>query len=232
VTVTNPLNPLAQIRPANVLAFLDVETSSTDPRTGDLWELAMILEPLRADEGQVFSIELVWQFPISLVHADPRSLEINGYWDRCYFAQPGNAGATDLVRVVGHCQPGLTPRQCPGVVVATEIARVLRGAWLVAANVAFDDAFITKMLRRYDVCRTADYHMVEVESFAAGAAGLQPPWKLDTAAAAVGVYPAGFERHTALGVPAREVGDTDGPASGSLLLSSPSLNLRTAHSTT
>lgn len=115
------------------LVFIDTETTGLDPRIHDAWEVCWWAE---ADEHP-----FTFLLPHSLEHADARALEVGGYWDR-------RAGG-DLNRTV---HPMSVPR----------LTDVLRGATLVGANPAFDQAFLTKTIgtpvwhyRLIDVCTGA-----------------------------------------------------------------------------
>ncbi|MBS45319.1 MAG: hypothetical protein CMH83_19545 [Nocardioides sp.] len=96
------------------LAFVDVETTGLDARIHQPWEVSIWLEEDPAP----------WTTQVrhTLDHADPRALEIGGYWNRC-----GSLGV----------DTGTRP---------AHIANPLRGRTLVAANPAFDAAFLTRLI--------------------------------------------------------------------------------------
>jgi DNA polymerase III epsilon subunit-like protein len=79
------------------------------------------------------------------------------------------------------------------------IAPMLADAVLVAANVGFDAAFLDRFLRRNGNAPAWNYHLAEVESYAAGVLGVDPPWKLDRFLDAFGIKVSEDQRHTALG---------------------------------
>lgn len=90
------------------LLFLDTETTGLDPALHEIWEVAVAYE-----EGEIISYRL----PHSLATADPKALELNGYWGRAN--QPGMTDAYDL-----------------------ELKQLLTGATIVGSNPAFDTAFL------------------------------------------------------------------------------------------
>lgn len=114
----------------NHLVFLDTETTGLDARIHDAWEVCVWREDW--DSPRTAGV------PHSLAHADPRALEVGGYWARREaYLRPG-------VRVLDWLTDGL------------------RGATLVGANPAFDQAFLTKLIgtpvwhyRLVDVCTGA-----------------------------------------------------------------------------
>lgn len=135
------------------IAFVDLETTGTDVRIHELWEAAFIIRR----DGSSHDFESGWRVLPDLSNADPMALKINGFYRRVQ-----GIGAFD------------DPEQA-----AEQIARTLDGAHLAAANVAFDAAFLAKFLRANGHCPTWDYHLIEIESYAAGATAATPPWKLD-----------------------------------------------------
>jgi hypothetical protein len=87
---------------------------------------------------------------------------------------------------------------------AGQVARMLSGAHLVAANPAFDAGHLAAFLRANGECLTADYHLTDLGSLVRGWAAAQggtPPFplKVASAAAIVGLNPEDYEAHTALG---------------------------------
>ena len=81
-----------------------------------------------------------------------------------------------------------------------------RGALVVCCNPLFDldSKRVTNLLQRNGIEPTWHYHPLDISSMAIGyLAGrgqlFAPPWKSDALSAAVGVDPAGYPRHTALG---------------------------------
>ena len=96
------------------IVFLDTETTSLDTRLGDVVEVAWAVE-----DGPVNRLV----FPHSLDHADPKALEINGYWAR------------DL------CTPSRAFTQ-----LQQHLIQDLTGATVVAENYGFDLAMLNRKL--------------------------------------------------------------------------------------
>lgn len=186
------------------IAFLDLETTGTVPDRHHLWEVGLVFRKNSTDQ------EYAWQTVPDLSTADPAALRVGRYYERLdptLVAAP--AGATRrltspaqraAVRAAplneaGAALDALTSRPQ----MAAELAQMLNGATVVAANVAFDTAFLDRFLRAYGQAPAWDYHLVEIESYAAGALGLEPPWKLGQFLTAFGVEVPVDDRHTALG---------------------------------
>jgi DNA polymerase III epsilon subunit-like protein len=168
------------------IAITDLETTGTDPSRHHVWEIAVVL---RTDTGDT---EYCWQIRPDLSMADPMALKISGYYLRGGFE---DAPVGDVRRTV-HPDMGLS--EAPTVQeFAAELAWLLNGSVLAAANVAFDAAFLDRFLRANGQAPAWDYHLLEIESYAAGALGMEPPWKLDKLATELGVS-LPEERHTAL----------------------------------
>lgn len=178
------------------LVFLDLETTGTDPARHHLWEVAVILRP-DADVGQGWDVEYCWQVCPDLSTADPMALKVGRYYERSTF-EGGPVGEVHRLKHPDLERPGTDASEPPDVLeLAAELAWLLNGAVLAAANVGFDAAFLDRFLRANGQAPSWDYHLLEIESYAAGALAATPPWKLDKLATALGVdLPA--ERHTAL----------------------------------
>lgn len=170
------------------LAFVDTETTGLNPDVNEVWEVGLIL---RAEDGT--ETEYVWRLPVDLGRADAVALTIGRYYERPPSVESG----------------GLLPAN----EVARKFARLTHGAHLVGAVPSFDDAFLKRLLRANGACPGWHYHLIDVEALAAGwlAAGgdpmelpstadkCRPPWDSTELSLAVGVNPADFDRHTALG---------------------------------
>jgi hypothetical protein len=160
------------------LVFIDTETTSLDRRTRRIWDLAYIKRlPMGDIEQQCFV-----QVPLEL--ADPMSLKIGGYYDR-------------------HPHPYSPPGSGNGApsewVVAQEVAASFRDAILVGAVPSFDEETLADLLFRHGLTPTWHYHLVDVETLAAGYWGLRPPWDFDSILARAGLKYDEADRHTALG---------------------------------
>lgn len=90
------------------LVFLDTETTGLDPALHEVWEIAW------AVDGGLIQTRLL---PHSLDTADPKALDLNGYWDRGYDVPTSPAADVDL-------------------------KAILTGATIVGSNPAFDTAFL------------------------------------------------------------------------------------------
>lgn len=121
--------------------------------------------------------EFEWQLPVDLGRAEPIALKINGFHERRW----NPATQTDLTNF------------------ARIFALLTRGYHLAGAVVSFDEERLRKLLRANGACPEWHYHLVDVETFAAGKLGLAPPWDSEELSAKVGIEPTRFDRHTALG---------------------------------
>lgn len=152
------------------VVFIDLETTGLDPAQHEIWEVGLIVD------GQ----ECEWQLPVNLAKADPGALRVNRYYER-------NVGRRELAD-----QPSAGA-------VAAEVARLSAGRHLVGAVPSFDAAFLAPFLRSHGQCHAWHYHLVDVEALIAGKIGMPPPWNSNELSQKVGVDPAQFDRHTALG---------------------------------
>ncbi|MGI5247557.1 3'-5' exonuclease [Dactylosporangium sp. CA-139066] len=172
------------------LIFADCETTGVQPDRHGLWELALIVR----EDGKP-DAEYAWQVRPDLTTADPMALKIGRYYERAYrVSDLPVGGAFELAHPTGE-----SPVRVLVEDIALDIAAMLDGATLAAANVAFDRDFIAAFLRANGQALACDYHLLEMESYAAGAFGWKPPWKLDRLLGAFGVVLPEADRHTALG---------------------------------
>jgi DNA polymerase III epsilon subunit-like protein len=166
------------------IAFVDVETTGTDPNRHHLWEIGVILRENGRD------LEYCWQVWPDLTTADPMALKVNNFYTRCQVDKDAD------VHIAAHPDDAESNTRDW---LTFDLARLLNGAVLAAANVTFDAAFLDRFLRAHGHAPAWDYHLLEIESYAAGALGFTPPWKLDKLASALSVPLLGDkERHTAL----------------------------------
>lgn len=155
----------------SALAFLDTETTGLHPDDHEVWEVGLVLR----DDGR--EREFRWLLPVDLKRADPVALEIGRFNERYQFDEVQQ----DL------------QEWC------AEFSDLTAGAHLVGAVISFDEERLRRLLWRHNFEPEWHYHLVDVEGMVAGALGIQPPWKSDDLAAAVGVTLDESERHTALG---------------------------------
>lgn len=162
--------------------FVDNETTGLDRDLRQVWESALILPD---------GTEHVWQLPVDLGKADPKSLAMNGFHER-------RAPASNLTALRTF---------------AAEFARLTYGLHLAGANVYFDEGDLWSILRANGECPMWHYHLIDVEALAAGCLARQrdalgseaggfdprPPWKHTDLVRAMGLNPDDYDRHSALG---------------------------------
>lgn len=170
------------------LVFLDTETTSLNRVSRRVWEVALIVrEPGGTAETD---IEHVWQVSdVDLSDADPRSLKIGKFHDRHFIHRIGPQPET--------CERSFSLRTERAV--ASHVETLTRGAILVGAVPSFDEETLAAMLRRHGLCPSWHYHLVDVETLAAGALKIAPPWDFDKVLDAYGLAYDEADRHTALG---------------------------------
>lgn len=182
------------------LVFLDTETTGLNPDRCDVWEIAAIV---REDDAP--DVEYVWQLRPDLTGAEPTGLRIGRYYERTKLANSGRGAAMRVLDPDEFDQPGAGygpddyERYTLAVVVAGRIASMLDGAFLVGAVPWFDERFLQRFLAKHNQAATNHYHLVDVETLAAGDKKLSPPWSFDTILAAYGLVYDEADRHTALG---------------------------------
>lgn len=168
------------------VCFVDCETTGLDPDRHEIWEVGLIADEGTANGGWT---ERRWLLPVDLGRADPIALRIGGFHER-------HPQGDDYEPVSGQLSRGESDAVGP---FAQAFARLTRGAHLVGAVVSFDEERLRRLLRANGACPEWHYHLVDVEALAAGKLGIRPPWNSETLSLAVGVDPAEFARHAALG---------------------------------
>jgi DNA-binding CsgD family transcriptional regulator len=161
------------------IVFLDTETTSLrhDRR---VWELAYIVR--RDGEKDWERTGFIDSRDLDFANADPFSLKIGGFYDR----HPQRAGLhEDSSRVVDERTALLT------------LERYARGATIVGAVPNFDTEVLSNRMRAYGICPSWHYHLVDVETLAAGAVRKPPPWDFDGLLAEFGLKYDEADRHTA-----------------------------------
>jgi DNA polymerase III epsilon subunit-like protein len=161
------------------VAFVDVESTGRDPDVHEIWEIGLI-----ARDHTAGTAEFRWLIePSRLRSAEPDALRIGRYYQRTADVQ-----WSDPARV------------------AYELARLIDGAVVVGSNPGFDKDFLRPFLADFGQAYTAHYRPLCVTTVAYGylcgrgeADGLRWPLSSDEVSSRVGVDPAGFDRHTALG---------------------------------
>lgn len=165
------------------LLILDTETTSLR-RNRRAWEVGMI----RIDASGERELG-VYVDDVDLSNADPMSLAIGRFYER----HPAYAESSGLLRGVSTVEAA----------VARLVEKETRGAMIVGAVPNFDTEVLGDMLYRHQLCPAWHYHLTDIETLVAGyliGRGETPlPWRSEDLSRAVGVDPAGFDRHTALG---------------------------------
>lgn len=162
------------------LVFLDTETTSlrNDRRA---WDIGAITRyDGQPDEEQSWLIDSI---DLDLGNADLMGLKIGKFYERHPYAS-GNISRT---RVVGE------------QVALNAIERLTRGATIVGAVPNFDTEVLGNRMRANGICPSWHYHLIDVETLAAGALRLPPPWNFDKVLAAYELTYDEADRHTALG---------------------------------
>jgi DNA polymerase III epsilon subunit-like protein len=173
------------------IVFLDTETTGLAPDC-DVWELGAIL---RAGAGQP-DIEHCWQIRPSMYRAEPSGLLVGGYYQRSRLVSK----PVGTVLATTHPDAGrVETRHETTEELAAELALMLDGAILVGAVPWFDSHQLRRLLGDNGQTATHHYHLVDVETLAAGKIGMRPPWDFDGLLAQFGLKYDADERHTALG---------------------------------
>lgn len=182
------------------LAFLDLETTGLDPRRHDIWEIGVIVRD--PDVGE--DIEYLWQIRPDLQRADPKALEISRFHERFQVRDHLTAASIDAE----DGKPWLGYYSTSEAFI--EVQDALHGAHIVGAVPSFDDAFLKAAFHPLSLRIGWHYHLIDVEALAVGYLHGLPqerppfpherlPWNSEALSRAVGVDPAQFDRHTALG---------------------------------
>jgi hypothetical protein len=174
------------------LCFIDTETTSLrhDRRA---WEIAAIIRK-EAGEQTGDDQEYTWLITagdLDLGNADLNSLKIGRFHER----HPGLYAPSTLdFRQLAHAA-----RVHGEVHVLAQVEKLTRDAIIVGAVPWFDTEVIANRMRAHGICPSWHYHLVDVETLAAGHLKLAPPWDFDKILAAFGLTYQEEERHTALG---------------------------------
>lgn len=187
---------------SNRLIFMDTETTGLGPRA-EIWELAAIVRDADDEPDPLGNVdrEYLWQLRPDLTHAEPQGLIISGYYDRglLHMAPPGTAARIVHPNGSGMAEDGNSIATNDACIMTVELAQLLNGATIVGAVPWFDDRHISRLLRQHGQVGTQHYHLVDVETLAAGRLGLRPPWVFDDLLQAYGLKYDEADRHTALG---------------------------------
>jgi hypothetical protein len=183
------------------VVILDTETTSLKPDyvtgAGVIWELAVQVRPA---EGA--SREHLWRMKPDLAAADPTALGVGHFYERTYEMCGQCTSTSRAYDLIGTDDPHWSAPDA----LAAEVARLLDGATIIAANPTFDAGFLTAFLNASGHAATWHYRLRDIGSMAYGAT-MQPSFaesaqmdaSTDDFARALGVDPGRFERHSALG---------------------------------
>lgn len=151
-------------------AFAGVRTTGLCAEMHEIWEAALILRV--GGREQVST----WQLPVNLERTDPAVLDLGRFHDR---------------RLPDHQLAGLSG-------FADAFADLTVGAYLVCVRAEFTGEFLRRLLHRHGRVE-GWYHLVDVESLAAGRLATPPPWDLQKLSPSLGVDADQFSTDTALG---------------------------------
>lgn len=168
--------------PTAPLCFLDTETTSLNRRTRQAWDIGLIRrEPDGSEEESAFFVK-----DLDLREADPTSLRIGRFYDRYRMDHEVKDGLDRYLY--------LAP-----IGAARAVERMTRGAVLVGAVPSFDEETLARLLYDNGLVPAWNYHLVDVETLAAGALRMPPKWDFDKVLAAYGLTYDEADRHTAIG---------------------------------
>jgi DNA polymerase III alpha subunit (gram-positive type) len=163
--------------------FLDTETTGLQPARR-AWDIAAIVRnPGRPGDG----VEHQWfieETDLDLGNADPFGLKVGHFYERhpqFNDTEDGSLAVEDEYSVL------------------QAVESITRGAIIVGAVPNFDTETLGARMREHGILPSWHYHLVDVETLAAGAIGQEPPWDFDAMLAVFGLEYAEEDRHTALG---------------------------------
>lgn len=160
------------------LVFIDTETTDINRETRQIWDLAYIVR----EEGKP-DREVQRMMTVDLSKANTISLNMGGFHDR---HPQGNGNAKARAYDWWVSQP--------------TILADLHDAYLVGAVPSFDEETLWRHLTGIGHSIPSwNYHLIDVETLAAGQMGLQPPWNFDRILAAYDLKYDEADRHTAIG---------------------------------
>ena len=164
------------------IVFLDTETTSLRPDRR-AWEIGAIIRDEK--DGAWYDTEysaFIEAPDLDLGNADVMSLKIGKFYDR----YPPAVGPRD-------------DRVHSEWAVMHTVEALTRGATIVGAVPNFDTEVLGTRMRANGICPSWHYHLVDVETLAAGALKMAPPWDFDKLLAEFNLTYSEADRHTALG---------------------------------
>lgn len=183
--------PTTDTKPTPPIVFLDTETDGVHPGR-KVWEVAMIRRnPGGPDQEISFFVD------IDLSTADPFGLKVGRFYERHPLGKSLAGPAKDEKRgLIGGFRAANAVSAYEG---ALTVAQWTHGATIVGAVPNFDAEVLGNLLRAEGLTPAWHYHLVDVETLAAGALGMAPPWNFDKVLAEFGLEYDEADRHTALG---------------------------------
>lgn len=171
------------------LVFIDTETTSLRPDRR-VWDLAAIgRDPDGTEEEYQFFIHVD---ELDLGNADPMSLKIGRFYDR----HPQMTAENGLAE---RGKPNVGDNVIYERAALEGFELMSRGAIIVGAVPNFDTEVIATRMRAHGLAPSWHYHLVDVETLAAGQLGMRPLWSFDAILAEYGITYVEELRHTALG---------------------------------
>lgn len=188
------------------IVFLDTETTGLDFERHEIWEVGLSVRNHR--EPMSYDGEWLWQMWPDLSKADPGGLRVGRFYERERLTGHAALKGRDIAPAIELASPwwsdedrsnknrtkGSSRRE-----IAERLARILDGATLVGAVPDFDARFLSRFLPSQGQAATWHYHLVDVETLAAGRLRKPPPWSFDELLAEFGLTYDEADRHTALG---------------------------------
>jgi len=174
------------------LCFIDTEATGLDRRRRKIWDFACIVRDIdERNSPSYVDQEVQFFIDVSLRNADPFGLKVGQFWERF----PGWQTRGQEGRVQARKDGSLvTPWDA-----AKRIYELTIDAIWVGAVPSFDEETCAKLLRKSGLIGPWDYHLVDVETFAGGYLGIEPPWKNDVINEAAGIKIPEADRHTEIG---------------------------------
>lgn len=179
---------MTEPRPPRPLAFVDLETTCLDRRHRRAWDVAVIRRELDGTETEWSAF--VWD--VDLERAKREALDIGRFYER----HPAYARQNYTFETQPSFGEGF---------VAQELAQLLEGCTWVGIVPSFDEDTVFRMLDRHGLIADDQddppwhHAMLDVSTFAAGRIGVPPPHDHKGISVALGVDPAAYAEHTALG---------------------------------
>lgn len=197
------------------LCFLDLETTGLQLSSGhECWEIGLIVRDEAALVGEYVArtdVEYLWRVQPDLTKADPEALRVGRYYERT--KTMGATWSGGCVYNLAGLDEDLPLMWSDPAEVAYAVARLIDGAVVVGANPGFDKDMLRPFLHHHGQAHTAHYRPVCVtvagwgylcgqrarDGDMASVPELSWPLSSNEVSRALGVDPADFDRHSALG---------------------------------